>query len=121
MPIGISDQVEYSQNEGYFTSNNTLLEEVKSNIKNWLQTNPGERIMMPGWGFGPNSFLFSLDPSNVADQMQAKIRDGFSNWFPFITINSIKSETSGRDVKVTLNLAFRSTEFTIQQILTAIR
>jgi phage baseplate assembly protein W len=120
MAIGISDKISYSYNDGYFSSNTLLLEEIKSNIKNWLQTNPGERIMMPSWGLGPNSFIFSPSPDNTADQIQAKIRDGFSSWFPFIKINSIESKTSKNTITLTLNLTFRGKEFTLEQVLTSV-
>lgn len=120
MFIGISDIVEYDNNSGYFSSNKDLLSEVKSNIKNWILTNPGERISMPDWGFGPDSFIFSPQPQNVADQMQAKIRDGFATWFPFVKINSIKTDINEQTIRLTLNLTFRGKEFTLEQVLKSI-
>lgn len=121
MSIGISDKIEYDFNDGYFSNNKTLLSEVKSNIKNWLQTNPGERIMMPDWGLGANELIFSPNLQNASDQLQARIRDGFARWFPFVKINSIASSTQDKNITLTLNLTFRGNEFTVQQVLSAVQ
>lgn len=119
MPLGISDKIEYNFNDGYFSNNKILLDEIKSNIKNWLQTNPGERIMMPDWGLGAKEFIFSPNLQIASDQLQAKIRDGFAKWFPFIKINSISSKSQNKDMVITLNLTFKGKEFTIEQVLAA--
>ena len=121
MPIGISDKIEYDFNDGYFSSNKTVFEEIKSNIKNWLQTNPGERILMPDWGLGAKEFIFSPNLQNMSDQIQTRIRDGFSKWFPYVQINSINSEIQNRSIKLTLNLMFKGKEFTIEQVLSSVQ
>ena len=50
-----------STQDGNYALNKTLIDTIRQNLKMLLLTNPGERIMMPNFGVGIRTYLFSED------------------------------------------------------------
>ena len=74
---------------GWFESTSTTIESVKTNIKNLLQTETGDRIMQPSLGLGLKKYLFEQSNSDIKDLIQQDIIDAFANWLPFVQIREL--------------------------------
>jgi len=91
--IGIDMPFHRGNSEGYFTSTKTVLDAVKVNMRNLLQTELGERLMQPNLGIKLRRFLFEPFTDETKMAIQNSIIDTFSFWLPFVSI-----------VKVTVNM-----------------
>ena len=91
--IGLDMPFHRGKSEGYFTSTTTVLDAVKVNIRNLLQTELGERLMQPNLGIKLRRFLFEPFTGETKLAIQNSIIDTFSFWLPFVNI-----------VKVTVNM-----------------
>jgi phage baseplate assembly protein W len=79
----------YSDEDGPYRLNKTLLENVRQNLKNLILTSPGERIMIPEFGVGLRRFLFEGISSQTYQQLDFKIREQVNKYMPFINIEQI--------------------------------
>ena len=74
--IGLDLPIRKSEgNEGFFASTSTTIEAVKNNIRNLIQTNPGERLMQPRLGLNLRRFLFNQLTIDDINSMQNEILD----------------------------------------------
>ena len=80
----------YSNEDGPYRLNKTLLETVRQNLKNLILTSPGERIMIPEFGVGLRRFLFEGISSKLYQQLDFKIREQINKYMPFVNIEQIK-------------------------------
>ena len=62
---------------------------AKQNFKMLILTNPGERVMYPGYGVGMQRFLFEDFSDNTYAKMDARIREQVNLYMPFIKIQEI--------------------------------
>ena len=95
--------------EGGFAATSTTIEAVKNNIRNLLQTNPGERLMQPNLGVELRSLLFEQIDESTLLSIQDTILDSLEFWLPFVEINNIEIETDEANanaliVSVTFNI-----------------
>ena len=72
--------------EGWFASTATTIEAVKVNIKSFLLTNPGERLMQPELGIGLKKYVFEQFTDETRIAIENEIADTLSYWMPFIEI-----------------------------------
>ena len=90
-----------------FTS--TTMEAVKNNIRNLLQTNPGERLMQPNLGVELRSVLFQPINDETLISIQNIILDSVEYWLPFVEIQDIQllsSNTATDENKVVVKIIF---------------
>tara|TARA_R100000234_G_C4981085_1_gene170904 strand:+ start:651 stop:1094 length:444 start_codon:yes stop_codon:yes gene_type:complete len=88
--IGIKYPFKKSNNtEGYFESTEQTIDAVKQNVRNYLKTKKGERIMQPDLGLNLDKYLFEQISNDTILAMQTEIVDGFGLWFPFLNIEDI--------------------------------
>jgi phage baseplate assembly protein W len=72
-----------------FSSTYTTQEQLKSNILNYLMTNPGERYMDPIYGAGLTAQVFEQLTLGNFDLLKQKIQVGIKDYFPAVVITSL--------------------------------
>ena len=92
---------------GFFSRTKTALEQAKSNIKNLLLTNKGERLGNPTFGTNLLSLVFSQENTDLESRVEEEIRAAMSEILPFINIVSIETNFSdiNKDTAI-VNLRF---------------
>jgi phage baseplate assembly protein W len=100
-PIGITLPLR-DGNNGYFEQSFDTLTQVKSNIKNLLNTRPGERRMQPTFGSRLWSLVFEQNTDALPDMASQIVKEDISAWIPNITVvditsNLFKSDKSSND------------------------
>ena len=95
--IGLELPLTYTQ-DGYFKRTKTALEQAKSNIKNLLLTNKGERLGNPTFGTNLLRLVFSQENTDLESRVEEEIRAAMSEFLPYINIRSI--ETSFSDTNI---------------------
>ena len=78
-------------------STRTTAAAIKSNIRNLLATERGERIMQPDIGLDLDRYLFEQITDDVIIAIQNEIADGFALWFPFLNIEDIMIDSDQQD------------------------
>ena len=59
---------------GFFNKTKTLQEQTKSNIRNLLLTNKGERVMQPTFGSDLQRLLFEQYSDDLRDRIEAETK-----------------------------------------------
>lgn len=78
---------------GYFEQNFSSFDQAKSNLLNLLQTQKGERIMLPDFGTGLHDLLFEpLSDEELSVAIQQTITENVNYWLPYISILDIDVE-----------------------------
>tara|TARA_R110000824_G_scaffold93073_4_gene225368 strand:+ start:2580 stop:2921 length:342 start_codon:yes stop_codon:yes gene_type:complete len=72
-----------------FQLTQTMLEVVSQNLKNLILTNPGERMMIPGFGVGIKTFLFEMNNDATHGNISSAISSQVKRYMPFIAIENI--------------------------------
>ena len=81
---------------------------MKSNIRLFLLTQRGERLMQPTLGLNLRRFLFEPITENTAVEIENDIVQAFSYWMPFIEIRDIKIDLSNQDANtIGIELIFK--------------
>jgi phage baseplate assembly protein W len=68
----------------------TTQEAIKVNLINYILTGRGERFLNPDFGIDLRSLLFEQLVDDKIEELEYKIRQGISEWFPTVTINKIE-------------------------------
>jgi phage baseplate assembly protein W len=68
----------------------TTQEAVKMNLINYILTGKGERFLNPDFGIDLRGLLFEQLVDDKIEELEYKIRQGISEWFPTVTINKIE-------------------------------
>ena len=95
--IGLELPLTHTQS-GFFNRTKTALEQAKSNIKNLLLTNKGERLGNPTFGTNLLRLVFSQENTDLESRVEEEIRAAMSEFLPYINIRSI--ETSFSDTNI---------------------
>jgi len=95
-PIDLNDNVAVGlklpfvgASNSFFALNYTTLDQIKTNFRNLLLTEKGERFMMPDYGMGLRKFIFDANSGQTWSNIDSHIRSTTSKWMPSITINTI--------------------------------
>lgn len=97
MAKGLSTKLPLSfDDEGGYTLNKTYTEVASQNLKCLLLTNPGERVMEPGFGIGIKTYLFEQNIEVTYDLLRAEIYDQVGRYLPYIEIDDVNV---GRDMQ----------------------
>lgn len=104
--IGLELPLTYTS-EGYFKRTKTALEQARSNIKNLLLTNKGERLGNPTFGTNLLSLVFSQENTDLEARVEEEIRAAMSQFLPFINIVNIETNFSDENMSTAIvNLRF---------------
>lgn len=101
---------------GYFEQAFTSFEQARSNLRNLLLTNKGERIMQPGFGTGLQELLFEQMTDDLEERLEAVITESVNFWLPYITIDEIDVEMT--DEMKDKNVANMKIKFTVGSDIT---
>lgn len=63
---------------------------VRESITVLLQTDPGERLMLPGFGGGLRSFLFETNSTPTHRLVQERVTFALTRWEPRIRLESVE-------------------------------
>lgn len=86
-------------NNGYFAVNYTTKNQIKSNLKNLILTEPGERLSNPKFGTPLRQFIFEpYEEGDFEMRIENVITNAISTYLPYVTIESIIFENNN-DVK----------------------
>jgi phage baseplate assembly protein W len=110
--VGIDFPFSVSGNgSGAVASTSTTIEAVKNNIRNLLQTNPGERLMQPNLGVELRNVIFQQIDESTLIAIQDIILDSVEYWLPFVEIQDIQiiednqnTDTNKIAVKILFNI-----------------
>ena len=104
--IGLELPLTHTQ-QGYFKRTKTALEQAKSNIKNLLLTNKGERLGNPNFGTNLISLVFSQENNDLESRVEEEIRASMSEFLPNINIVNIQTNFSDENMSTAIvNLRF---------------
>ena len=104
--IGLELPLTHTQ-EGYFKRTKTALEQAKSNIRNLLLTNKGERLGNPNFGTNLISLVFSQENTDLESRVEEEIRASMSEFLPNINIVNIQTNFSDENMSTAIvNLRF---------------
>ena len=88
MALGVSLPINPDSSDG-FTMLYGVGETLRQNFVMLLLTNPGERVMEPGFGVGIKTFLFTNKTENYRAAITAKIHQQVRRYMPAIVVNSV--------------------------------
>ena len=72
-----------------FTSTYTTVDQIKSNIINYILTNTGERVLNPTFGANIRAQLFGQITSDNLSALEIKLTNDIKKYFPSVRINSL--------------------------------
>src|SRR5210317_1704067 len=86
--VGIGFPLDHNV-QGFFRKTKTIREQTKSNIRNLLLTEKGERLFQPNFGSNLKSLLFEQITSEKIDDIENDIRESIGTWLPYVSINEL--------------------------------
>tara|TARA_R110000851_G_scaffold52903_6_gene125794 strand:- start:3966 stop:4370 length:405 start_codon:yes stop_codon:yes gene_type:complete len=98
--ISVGLPLAYSNQDGPYKLNKTILEAIKQNFKNLILTSPGERVMIPEFGVGIYAFLFENINDETFNRVAEKIAEQTSIYLPVINLESVDFVTSDEDLTI---------------------
>lgn len=101
--IGIS--LPLNGNTGFSLTYNTT-DQIKSNIKNLVLTNKGERVMQPNFGCNLTSFLFENKTFDTEDTIKEIIKDQIELWLPYVGVNDIQVQFNDQQRSIMVKIYF---------------
>jgi phage baseplate assembly protein W len=107
--IGISLPIQITNTA--FNQTFTTKEQLRSNIKNLLQTKKGERLMQPEFGSGLDEILFEQIDDDTKMQIEDAITSTIDKWLPYVSIEEIIVDINDRlkdTNSVNISLSFTS-------------
>ena len=107
--VGIEFPLDYSQ-EGFFRKTKTIRQQVKSNIRNLLLTEKGERVFQPNFGSNLKSLLFEQITPTTLENIENNIRESLSTWLPYVNVNNLVAVQNDRNLnQVLISLEYSTT------------
>ncbi|UXY14682.1 GPW/gp25 family protein [Chitiniphilus purpureus] len=76
-------------------------EKVRQSIAILLDTEPGERLMLPDYGCGLRRFLMQTNSALTRAQIQREVRESLKRWEPRIAVGDV-AVVPGRDPSLVL-------------------
>lgn len=91
-----------------FAQNFTIMEQLKSNIKNLLLTKRGERLMNNDFGAGIETVLFEPITDEFEDKIQDIINEAVEKYLPNVSVEEINVDMSNENKdKNTVNISLK--------------
>ena len=86
--VGIEFPLGYSPT-GFFNPTKTIRQQAKSNIRNLLLTQKGERVFQPEFGTNLRGLLFEQITNQTIDKINDTIIEAIKNWLPYVIVNDL--------------------------------
>lgn len=109
-PIGLDLPLRRG-NQGGFQQTFTTQEAIKSNLKNLLLTNFGERPLNPTFGNNLRRFVFEQDVEATKIKIEDTVRDIIAEKFPSIIIERFLFENISDDNRITFSITFSLSQY----------
>lgn len=103
-----------------FRSTYTTVDQIKSNLINYLLTNTGERVLNPNFGSNLRAFLFEGITGSNLKALEIKLTNDIQNNFPNVTIEllSLTPIYDENSIQLDINLSvYNGVTQTIQILL----
>jgi phage baseplate assembly protein W len=88
-------------------------DQIKANLVNYILTNRGERVFNPNFGANLRALLFEGIDDSTLDEIQNRIQNSISIYFPQIIINQIKFNTQPDQNTINFTLTYQIINFEI--------
>lgn len=90
MPISVTFPLNLSTGSlGYLEPTNDIVDAIKSNLRQLLLTNWGERLMHYDFGCNFIEFLFEQKTPNLRFSIAERVKSQMSKWMPFLSLKSL--------------------------------
>jgi phage baseplate assembly protein W len=90
-PIGIKTPIELTTNSaGTFAMNTDLALQIRDNFRNMLNTNAGERLMLPDFGANLRPLAFELATDTAAEEAVRRISSTTNKYMPYIELSTFE-------------------------------
>ena len=90
LPAGTDLQTPtYSTGNSVFNSTYTTVDQIKSNMINYVLTNKGERVLNPNFGSNLRAFIFENITESNLRALEIKLINDIKNNFPSVNVTSI--------------------------------
>ena len=98
-PFGVALPITHGTG-GYFDQTYTVLEQIKHNLTNLLQTVKGERRMNPEFGSDLHKVVFEFADDGLPQIVDSTIRRDIQRWMPYLNVKSVDVDirTELRDI-----------------------
>lgn len=104
--IGIGVKLPISRNnQTFFALNYTTADQLKTNLINLLNTEYGERYMLPTYGMSLKKRIFDNQSADFNDELLEHIKEVVDKWIPKIDIDNI-TIISSKDHLIKLEISF---------------
>ncbi len=70
---------------------------IKQNLKMLILTNPGERVMIPDFGVGIQSYLFQNFSESTYTEIENDIKEQVAKYLPVVAISRVGFDNSSPD------------------------
>jgi len=107
LPLTLSDVF------GAYNLNTNFKDLAVQNLKMLILTNPGERMMDPGFGVGLRAFLFNQNTPETYSAITTTIQRQVDKYLPFISIDGIRYTTPENNSDLFPNDLIVTVNFTI--------
>lgn len=82
-------------NGSAYVNKSVEVELAKANLKQLLNTAPGERLMLPNFGCNLESLLFEPFDERLVLEVKERVSFSISNYIPYLTLNRVRVERVG--------------------------
>ena len=93
-------------NNGYFENTTDVMTQVKTNLRNLLMTQRGERMFQPNFGCDLALVIFELQTDDGLADVTAIIQTAVENWMPFIRVNGVLVKRSEDTNSIAVSISF---------------
>jgi phage baseplate assembly protein W len=103
----------YSSRGNFFNLSYTTIDQAKTNLRNLLFTNEGERVMQPLFGCNLRKIVFEPITPPLISRLKELIREKITYWLPYIEISllEIEAEPDANYVNFKLNFNLMDNKF----------
>ena len=117
-PVGIRTPLEFGEAAygGLFVMSRSMLDAVKDNLRNIVQTNHGERLGHYDFGANLRELLFDLGSSTFDLEAMTRITTTVKKYLPYITLGDfqVTNATTDSDKEAGLAAANIKITYTVQ-------
>ena len=107
-------------NNGYFDVSYDTKTQIKTNLKNLLLTQKGERLMQPDFGSDLKKLVFEPLSANILEsKLESTINDAINKWMPYVNVDEIVYNVNEDNYNIELELKYSlkySNAETLEQI-----
>lgn len=89
---------------GVFTPLYTELKQAYANLKNLLQTVPGDRFYYPSYGCNLMNVMFEPSSMELKEYIDTTINQSITRWLPYLEIMELTIKTADDDMSEPYNI-----------------